>query len=119
MSEESENKALHLGHQAAMTALKAQKSELAALPSAERLYYWFGFVTAGMGAALASLGEPAFRTLRRSLADNRDIDRTAITACGRGQIAAPLEWLKNIAALALALGPTKNGQYLPADNDRA
>jgi hypothetical protein len=72
MTQESEEQAIEQGHACAMAALTAQKDDIAALPPGERLYWWVGFVTAAMGAALASIGEPAVRALRASLADSRD-----------------------------------------------
>jgi hypothetical protein len=70
MSGSSEDQALEQGHECAMAALKTDRERVAALPSPVRLYWWFGFLTAALGAALASLGEPATRALRASLADN-------------------------------------------------
>ena len=70
MSGMSEDQALELGHECAMTALKAEREHVAVLPPAERLYWWFGFLTAALGAANASLGEPATRALRAALADS-------------------------------------------------
>jgi hypothetical protein len=46
-----------------MAALMAAKASVATLADRERLFWWRGFLTAGMGAAVASLGEPAGRAL--------------------------------------------------------
>lgn len=72
MTQQSEEQAIEQGHACAMAALTAEKANIAALPPGERLYWWVGFVTAAMGAALASIGEPAVRALRASLSDSRD-----------------------------------------------
>ena len=77
MTQESEEQAIEQGHACAMAALSAQKDNIASLPPGERLYWWVGFVTAAMGAALASIGEPAFRALRASLSDSRDTPHVA------------------------------------------
>ena len=69
MSEQSEEKALRHGHECAMTALAAERERVATLSPADRLHWWLGFVAAAMGAALASVGEPAFRVLRSALGE--------------------------------------------------
>ena len=75
MSGMSEDQALELGHECAMTALKAERENVAVLPPSERLYWWFGFLTAALGAASASVGEPATRALRASLAEIQDVPK--------------------------------------------
>jgi hypothetical protein len=72
MTEQNEDQAIEQGHTCAMAALTAQKDNIASLPPSERLYWWFGFITAAMGAAIASIGEPAVRALRASLEDDHD-----------------------------------------------
>lgn len=69
MSEQSEDKALRQGSECAMSALTAERERIAALNPADRLHWWLGFVAAAMGAALASVGEPAFRALRSALGE--------------------------------------------------
>jgi hypothetical protein len=74
MSELSEDQALQIGHDCAMAAVASQKDELAVLSPGDRLQWWIGFLSAGMGAAQASVGERAFRALRRSLADDLETE---------------------------------------------
>jgi hypothetical protein len=81
MTEQDEDQAIEQGHVCAMAALTAQKEHLASLRPDERLYWWFGFITAAMGAALASIGEPAVRALRAALDDDNDTLR--VTRRGR------------------------------------
>lgn len=78
MSEQSEEQSLGKGHKCAMSAVAAHKEEIASLAPPERLYWWLGFLAAAMGAALASIGEPAFRGLRAALAESRDAQATTI-----------------------------------------
>ena len=77
MSQETEEQALDHGHDCAMSAIAAQRDELATLPPAERLSWWVGFISAGMGAALASVGEAAMRVLKDALAERRDTQSPA------------------------------------------
>lgn len=72
MSRQSEDEALQIGHDCAMSTLEAHKDTLAALSQGDRLQWWIGFLAAGMGAAQVGIGEVAFRALRRSLADELD-----------------------------------------------
>lgn len=72
MSEQSEEKALRQGHECAMSALAAERERIASLNPADRLHWWLGFVAAAMGAALASVGEPAFRLLRSALGEEQE-----------------------------------------------
>ena len=72
MSEQSEEKALHQGHECAMSALTAQRERIAALSPADRLHWWLGFLAAAMGGALASAGEPSFRVLRSALGEEEN-----------------------------------------------
>ena len=81
----SEDQALELGHECAMTALKAERENVALLPPPERLYWWFGFLTAALGAASASLGEPAARALRASLAEHQDSPASSRPTRPRGE----------------------------------
>lgn len=78
MSEQSEERAIDEGHECAMSALTAQRNTIDSLPPADRLYWWFGFLTAAMGAALASIGEPAVRALRAALGEVREPRRGAL-----------------------------------------
>lgn len=96
MSRNSEDQALQIGHDCAMASLSAHKHELAGLSQGDRLQWWIGFLTAGMGAAQVSVGEVAFRALRRSLADelDREIDDIALTLLRRFQAVGSLELLK-------------------------
>jgi hypothetical protein len=96
MSRNSEDQALQAGHDCAMAPLSAQKNELAALSQGDRLQWWIGFLTAGMGAAQVSVGEVAFRALRRSLADelDREIDDIALALLRRLQAGGGLDLLK-------------------------
>ncbi|HEX4050225.1 MAG TPA: hypothetical protein VHY19_05040 [Steroidobacteraceae bacterium] len=96
MSKQSEDQALQTGHDCAMAALSAQKSKVAALSQGDRLQWWIGFLTAGMGAAQVSVGEVAFRALRRSLADELDgeIEGSALAELRRLQAGEALEVLK-------------------------
>lgn len=72
MSDQSEEKALQQGHECAMSALAAERARIASLNPADRLYWWLGFVAAAMGAALSSVGEPAFRVLRSALGEEQE-----------------------------------------------
>jgi hypothetical protein len=72
MSEQSEEQALQQGHECAMSALASQTGKIASLGPGDRLYWWLGFLTAAMGAALASVGESAVRALRAALAEGPD-----------------------------------------------
>ena len=72
MSEQSEEKALEEGHECAMSALTAQRKKIASLGPGDRLHWWLGFLAAAMGAALASVGEPALRVLHSALGDDED-----------------------------------------------
>ena len=85
MSGMSEDQALELGHECAMTALKAERENVAQLPPPERLYWWFGFLTAALGAASASLGEPAARALSASLAEPQDAPASSGLARSRAE----------------------------------
>jgi hypothetical protein len=76
MSEQSEEQALQQGHECAMSALATQRDKIASLGPADRLYWWLGFLTAAMGAALANVGEPAVRALRAALAEGGQDPRT-------------------------------------------
>jgi hypothetical protein len=69
MSERSEEQSIQRGHECAMSALSIQMDRVASLPPGDRLHWWLGFLAAALGAALASIGEPAFRTLRAALAE--------------------------------------------------
>jgi len=77
MSHETEEQALNRGHDCAMSAIAAQRGVLTTLPPAERLSWWVGFISAGMGAALASVGEAAMRVLKDALAERRDTQSLA------------------------------------------
>ena len=79
MSGMSEDQALEFGHECAMTALKAERENVARLPPSERLYWWFGFLTAALGAASASLGDPATRAPRASLAEHQEAPKARRT----------------------------------------
>jgi len=82
MSHETEEQALDHGHDCAMSAIAAHRDVLAGLPPAERLSWWVGFISAAMGAALASVGESAMRILKDALedalAERRDIPSAAV-----------------------------------------
>jgi len=80
MSEQSEEQALEQGHECAMAALAAQRKKIAALGPGDRLHWWLGFLAAAMGAALASVGEPALRVLHSALADEEDPTAAATRA---------------------------------------
>ena len=69
MSDQSEETALREGHECAMSALTAQRRRIDSLNPADRLHWWLGFVAAAMGAALSSVGEPAFGVLRSALGE--------------------------------------------------
>ena len=77
MSEQSEEQALEEGHECAMSALTAQRKKIASLGAGDRLHWWLGFLAAAMGAALASVGEPALRVLHSALGDDEDPGATA------------------------------------------
>lgn len=96
MSRQSEDQALRIGHDCAMAVLSAQKTQLAALSPGDRLQWWIGFLTAGMGAAQVSVGELAFRALRRSLADelDREMDDSALAVLRRLQAGAGSQLLQ-------------------------
>ena len=72
MTQLTEEQAIEQGHECAMAALTAQKDNIASLSRDERLYWWFGFITAAMGAAMASIGESAVRALRAAFDDGHD-----------------------------------------------
>jgi hypothetical protein len=77
MSHETEEQALNHGHDCAMTAVAAHRDALANLPPPERLSWWIGFISAAMGAALASVGEAAMRIFEDALAERRDLPSSA------------------------------------------
>lgn len=77
MSEQSEEKALEEGHECAMSALTAQRKKIASLGPGDRLHWWLGFLAAAMGAALASVGEPALRVLHSALGDDEGLATAA------------------------------------------
>jgi hypothetical protein len=72
MSHDSEERALDHGHDCAMSAVTAHRDALAKLPPPERLAWWVGFISAAMGAALASVGEAATRVLKDALTERGD-----------------------------------------------
>ncbi|HTT03273.1 MAG TPA: hypothetical protein VMG11_14395 [Steroidobacteraceae bacterium] len=73
MSEQNdEDRALDQGRACAMTALLVQRDFVASLAPQERLFWWLGFLTAAMGAAVASLGERTARALRGALSETRE-----------------------------------------------
>jgi len=78
MSHETEEKALNQGHDCAMSAVAAQRDVVSSLPPNERLSWWMGFISAAMGAAIASVGEAAMRVLKEALAERADISSVAI-----------------------------------------
>ena len=78
MSHETEEQALNDGHECAMSAVAGHRDAIAKLAPAERLSWWIGFVSAAMGAALASVGEGAMRILKDALAERRDIPSSAM-----------------------------------------
>lgn len=78
MSEQSEQKALRHGHECAMSALAAERKRIASLNPADRLHWWLGFAAAAMGAALSSVGEPAFRVLRAALGEEQEQQPVAV-----------------------------------------
>lgn len=95
MSKLSEDQALQIGHECAMAALATQKDRLAALSPGDRLQWWIGFLGAAMGAAEVSVGDRAFRALRRSLADELDTEmEDAMLAVVRRLQAGALQLLK-------------------------
>jgi len=69
MSEQSEERVIQQGHECAMSAMSEQRDRVASLSPGDRLHWWFGFLTAALGAARASLGVPGFRSLRDALAE--------------------------------------------------
>jgi hypothetical protein len=69
MSEQSDERVIQQAHECAMSALSAQRDGVASLSPGDRLQWWFGFLTAALGAARASLGMPGFRSLRAALAE--------------------------------------------------
>lgn len=69
MSEENDERVIQQGHECAMSALSAQTDGVTSLSPGDRLHWWFGFLTAALGAARASLGMPGFRSLRAALAE--------------------------------------------------
>jgi len=73
MSHETEERALDQGHDCAMSAVSAQRAVLADLPPTERLNWWIGFISAAMGAALASVGEATMRILEDALAERSPV----------------------------------------------
>jgi len=60
-----------------MSALTAQRKKIASLGPGDRLHWWLGFLAAALGAALASVGEPALRVLHSALGDDEDPGATA------------------------------------------
>ena len=104
MSQESEEQAIDQGHACAMAALTAQKSSIAALPPGDRLYWWFGFLTAAMGAAVASIGESAVRALRSVLTEGWETPDGAL----RGRyVGAAIELLKKGTYVRGTVTPVK------------
>jgi hypothetical protein len=78
MSHETEEQALNDGHECAMSAVAAQRDAIANLAPTERLSWWIGFISAAMGAALASVGDAAMRILKDALAERRDTPSPAM-----------------------------------------
>jgi hypothetical protein len=107
MSKKSEELALQLGHETAMTTLTAQKDKIAALSAEDRLHWWIGFVTAAMGAARASVGEPAFRALRRSLTDEVELQEAVIDSLRKAYATGGLDLQKTGTYTAGVFGRTK------------
>jgi hypothetical protein len=69
MSEQSEERAIEQGHECAMSVMSAHRDRVASLSPGDRLHWWFGFLTAALGAARASLSEAGFGSLRAALAE--------------------------------------------------
>jgi hypothetical protein len=92
MSEQSEDQAIQQGHECAMSAVWAQRDRVASLPPGDRLHWWLGFLTAALGATLASIGEPAFRSLRAALAEGLYSPADAVR---RGFVGAGIRLLRN------------------------
>lgn len=84
MSEQSEEQALQEGHECAMSTLAAQRKKVASLGPGDRLHWWLGFLAAAMGAALASVGEPALRVLHSALGGDEDPTTAARQRGGAG-----------------------------------
>ena len=78
MSEQGEERVIQQGHECAMSAMSAHRDRVASLSPGDRLHWWFGFLTAALGAARASLSEPAFRSLRAALAEGLDPNADAV-----------------------------------------
>ena len=78
MSHESEEQALNDGHECAMSAVAGHRDAIGKLAPTERLSWWIGFISAAMGAALASVGDAAMRILRDALAERRDVPSSAM-----------------------------------------
>jgi hypothetical protein len=72
MSEHSEERVTQQGHECAMAAMSAHRDRVASLSPGDRLHWWFGFLTAALGAARASLSEAGFGSLRATLAEELD-----------------------------------------------
>jgi hypothetical protein len=78
MSEQSEERALEQGHECAMSVLSAHRDRVASLSPGDRLHWWFGFLTAALGAARASLSGAGFGSLRATLAEELDPEAALI-----------------------------------------
>jgi hypothetical protein len=90
MTERSDDRAVELGREFAMAAMSAHRDRIASLSPSDRLQWWFGFLTAGLGAARASLGEATFRSLRSVLAGGLDPSAEAL----RRQIAGIVKFAR-------------------------
>lgn len=55
------------GEDCALAALESERVHIEALPEAERVKWWGGFLTAAIGAMVGSMGEPAAQALREAL----------------------------------------------------
>jgi len=78
MDQDAEDQALNDGHDCAMSAVAAHREIVASLPPPERLSWWVGFISAAMGAALASVGEAPVRVLRSALAERPEVSSAAM-----------------------------------------
>ena len=72
MSEQTEERVTQQGHECAMAAMSAHRDRVASLSPGDRLHWWFGFLTAALGAARASLSEAGFASLRGTLGEGLD-----------------------------------------------
>ena len=107
MSTHSEDEALELGSESALAALAVLSRKTEALTPGDHLQWWIGFVTATLRAAESSVGEAAFRALRRSLIDEEDTAEAVLAVARRLHAAGAWDLTAAATGTTGAAGRTK------------